>query len=119
MAAASAQRPQSNGKAESLSLLNLQFVYSCVLHGPLNGQRELLEGTEENQGDLNIIRAGFVGWSFWLYSILWTEMVGEEELGAGILTVLQDCEIPIPHSHKEPGLHLASLHHDWLHIPLQ
>ena len=48
-----------------------------------------LEGTEENQGVNNVIRASMALFVFRQSPILWTHNTCEEELGTGIPTVLQ------------------------------
>ena len=62
----------------------IQVDHSSIFHGPFDGQFKHFKGTEENQGVVKIIRAGFVGWVFRQTSMLWAQMADEEELWTGI-----------------------------------
>mmetsp|Transcript_41091 Transcript_41091/g.85802 ORF Transcript_41091/g.85802 Transcript_41091/m.85802 type:complete len:82 (+) Transcript_41091:985-1230(+) len=56
---------------------------------PIERQRELFEGAEENEGAFNVIWPFFVGSVFRQSPILWTQNTCEVELWTGILTVFQ------------------------------
>ncbi len=58
----------------------VQLHHPSVLHGPLERQRELFKGTEENKGAFNVIWPFFVGSVFRQSPILWTQTTCEVEL---------------------------------------
>ncbi len=73
----------------------VQLHHPSVLHRPLERQRELFKGTEENEGAFNVIWPFFVAFAFRQSPILWTQKTCEVELWTGIPTVFQGNSVAI------------------------
>ncbi len=60
----------------------IQFEHCNSLHRSMDGQIQLLKSTEKDQVEQKVIRPYFVRWVLRLAPASWTQLAGEEQLGA-------------------------------------
>jgi hypothetical protein len=67
----------------------IQFGHPSTLHGPADGQFQLLKGAEEDQVVTEVIRAASVGCVLWGSPTRWMQAAGKEKLLTSKATIFQ------------------------------